>query len=362
LPETTEIKIGDFVYPLSVKKVKKKVLDTDYIQVFTWVADDNYMMLESFNKGEDAYEFRLLDSELNESGKYVLKRGQGPRELLKPYFVCGTLEEIFIYDGGGQRILRCDKEFKDCKITRMSIHGDDFWGSFGYSWKSGYCLTCNDEIERPTGNAVNNYFLRDTRHVTGKETPFHKETYKYMERHAGGGKTFWRGKPHHARLIDNFAFIINLKSYTIYKYDLNGRLIKSVKIHFKGKTFAKENTKKIVAAWGDYVSSSSAPYQYPQELWPACWILHVGKGLAVGRRENYMPGSEKWITADYFDLELNFLGKIRLPVFKWWNHPSTATWVIDRFVFTRGDKLWISMDDDDTEEVFLEEWIFTYDK
>jgi hypothetical protein len=182
-----------------------------------------------------------------------------------------------------------------------------------------------------------------------------------MERHADGRITFWRGWFHHARLIDNFAFVINLKSYTIYKYDLKGRLIKSVKIPFKGKTFPKNNTKKIVAAWDDYYDPSS-PYRYFDELWSACWMLRVGNGLAVGRRDSYMPGPEKWITADYFDLDLNFLGKIRLPAFRWWNHPSKAVRVLNFFVFTRGNKMWISKDDDDTEEVSIEEWSFTHDK
>jgi hypothetical protein len=340
--------------------VKKKVLNADYMQVFTWMADDNYMLLYSFNKGDKSYEFRLLDSELNEAGKYVLKRGQGPREVMKPIVVCGTLEEIFIYDGMARRILRCDKEFKECKITRMSMHGDDSWGTFGYSRDSGYLLITDKDLERPSGSAIVRYYLRDTRHPTGKEPSFHQFSHKHMERHANGRITFWRGWFHHARLIDNFAFIINLKSYTIYKYDLNGRLIKSVKIPFKGKTFPESNTKKIITAWDEYRSRHRI--RYPDELWPACWMLQVGKGLAVGRRDSYMPGPEKWITADYFDLDLNFLGKIRLPAFEYWNHPTSCTWVTDRFVFTRGDKLWFIKRDDDTEEVSIEEWSFTHDK
>ena len=128
-----------------------------------------------------------------------------------------------------------------------------------------------------------------------------------------------------------------------------------------GATFCTISAdRQIVAAWNDYVSPSHT-YYYPLELWPACWILQVDKGVAVGRRESYLPSPEKWITADYFDLDLNFLGKIRLPAFRWWNHPSDATWIINKFVFTRGNNMWLSSHDEDTEEVSIEEWSFTHE-
>jgi hypothetical protein len=360
LPEPTEIKISDFVYPLSIKKEKVKALDVDYMQLFSWVEDIDHLLLYSFNKREDAYEFLRLDSELNESGKFALKRGQGPQEILKPYFVGGTLEEIFIYDGTGRRLVFCDREFKDCKLTRKALHSEEFIGGFGYSGDSGYFLMADEDIERSSGNAFARFYLRNIKNGTGKEPSFHQINYKRIERTANGGITVWGGSPHHARLIDNFAFIINLKSYALYKYDLNGRLIKSVKIRFKRKTFSKAQNKKTIAARGE--SKYMKRTLYPGELWPACWILQMGKCLAVGRRENYEPNSEKWITADYFDLELNFMGKIRLPAFKNWNHPLSCTRVIDRCVVTRGEKLWICKEDEDTEEVLIEEWSLSHDK
>lgn len=361
LPEPPEIKVGDDFFPLSVKKEREKRLDVEGRPLFTWIEDVRHIMLYYFNKRNDSYEFIRLDPELNESGKYALKKGQGPRELLKVYFVGGTLKEIFIYDGLGRRLMFCDKEFKNCKLTGKTLHSLEFIGGFGYSQNSGYLLLADEIVQNPSGNATARFYLRDIKNGTGQEPPFHQINYKCVERDANGNSIFWTGRPHHARLIDDFAFIINLKSYTLYKYNLNGRLIKSIKIHFSGKTFSKSQNDKIMAARGEN-NPFMAGTRYPGELWPACWILQVGKGLAVGRREDYKPNSDKWITADFFDLELNFLGKVRLPAFKNCNHPLFSTRSIDRLVATRGEKMWILKETIDTEEIFLEEWSLKYEK
>lgn len=360
-PEPVEIKTGDHLFPLSVKKEREKKIDAAGIPGFTWVEDADYKMLSYFNKENDSYDFILLNPDLKVSGKYTLKRGQGPRELLKPYFVGGTSDEVFIYDGAARRLMFLDREFKNCKLTGKALHSAEFIGAFGYSPNPGYLLLADEFVKNPSGNATARYYLRDIKNGSGKEPPFHQMHYKCVERDAKGNRIIWGGRPHHARLMDNFAFVIDLENYTLYKYNLNGRLIKSVNIQFRGKTFSKSQNNKAMAARGESTDLLGGA-RYPEKLWPACWILHIGKGLAVGRRDDYMPSTAPWITADFFDPDLNFLGKIRLPAFADWNHPLFSNWLIERSIFSRGEKLWIIRENADTEEIFLEEWSLTHEK
>ncbi len=158
-----------------------------------------------------------------------------------------------------------------------------------------------------------------------------------------------------AFLIDNFTFIINLKDYTIFKYDLKGRLVKSIKVRFNGQNYSKSQITKFKAAWGENKPQNRV-IMYPGELWPACWMLRIGKGFAVARRKDYRPSGEQWIKADYFDLDLNFLGKISLPAFTNWNHPNYSWMYKSSDVFYNGEKLFIIRQDEDNEECILEEW------
>ncbi|MCU0288177.1 MAG: hypothetical protein MUF15_17500 [Acidobacteria bacterium] len=355
-----EIKTNDQLFSLTVKKVQEKKIDAEGIPGFTWVEDPQHKMLYYFNKPGDSYDFILINPNLNVTRKYTLKRGQGPKELLKPYFIGGTLDEVFIYDGTARRLMILDREFKNCNLTKKTLHSVEFIGAFGYSPKTGFLLLADEFIQNSTGNATARFYLRNIKNG-GKESPFYQVKYKCAERDENGKLKVWGGRPHHARLIDNFVFIINLANYTIYKYDLNGQLIKAIKIQFIAKTFSKSQNEETKAAWGEnnrYMTDTL----YPDILWPACWILPIGKGLAVGRRDDYIPSKSQWITADFFDLDLNFLGKIRLPAFANWNHPLFSNWLIERSIFSSKEKLWIIREHSDIEEIFLEEWGLTYEK
>ncbi|MCP4219270.1 MAG: hypothetical protein GY765_31845 [bacterium] len=76
----------------------------------------------------------------------------------------------------------------------------------------------------------------------------------------------------------------------------------------------------------------------PEYVAPANWIVELGEGIAVVRMEDYNPERKEWIDADYFDKDLNFLGKIKLPWFYWWNFPGSFR--SDFLFYSKGKKLY----------------------
>lgn len=353
--EPLEITVHEQLFPLTLRKEREKMIDTFYFISFVQLHDLNNFIIHYFDKSTNMHEFIRMDSSLEIEGKYSLARGQGPREIGKIFFFGGTADEIFIYDGVNLRVMFCDKEFKNCKLTRKALHKDDYISGFGYSPDTGYFLMAEQFFSTSSKkfNAV--FFLRDVKHGNGEDLPLHCIYYNKIERDLNGNTHIWIGMPFDAILIRNFAFIINLKDYTIFKYDLKGRLIKSIKVLFTGQNYSKSQMAEFKAAWGDNNSKMRA-VMYPRELWPACWIQPLGKGFVVARRKDHMPSNGSLLDADYFDLDLNFLGKISFPAFADWNHPNYSWMAKSRDIFYNGRKLYIIRQADDKEVCIIEEW------
>ncbi|MCP4157013.1 MAG: hypothetical protein GY757_55385 [bacterium] len=90
-------------------------------------------------------------------------------------------------------------------------------------------------------------------------------------------------------------------------------------------------------------------FTYPEKLWPASGILKIADGLAVVRMEDYNPDEKEWAEADYFDKELNYLGKIRLPWFPGCNSPGQNGLP---FYMKKGKLFYIKLKETETDEEY----------
>jgi hypothetical protein len=146
-------------------------------------------------------------------------------------------------------------------------------------------------------------------------------------------------RPVHFGYFFDHIYILEKKDYRIIKMDIAGKVLIEKKILFKSKSFPQSLRKDWIEKF--YRDPKwTKQFDYPAELWPACWIMDVGEGIAVGRCENYDPEDKGPITADYFDPNLNYLGKIKLPYFYTWNHPSSGKASLNRCFFCKDNKLY----------------------
>ena len=144
--------------------------------------------------------------------------------------------------------------------------------------------------------------------------------------------------------------------------DIRGKLIKNIKVKFKGNSFTENEREKWIESF--YGLKYRDRFDYPEELWPACWIMPLGKGIAVGRRKDYNTNRNEPIIADYFDKDLNFIGKIKLPYFKYWNDPNVGQQFTDILFNCRGDIIYrIKIEaKEDEEEYSLIKFKVKYEK
>ena len=135
--------------------------------------------------------------------------------------------------------------------------------------------------------------------------------------------------------------------------DIEGNVLTVKKIRFKTKSFPTSLREKWIEKF--YRGPKRIKdFDYPGKLWPACWIIDIGGGIAVGRCEDYDPENKGPITADFYDVNLNYLGKIGIPYFFAWNHPATGQASVNYFLFYKDGKLYSTVERD--EENWIIRW------
>jgi hypothetical protein len=137
--------------------------------------------------------------------------------------------------------------------------------------------------------------------------------------------------------------------------DLRGNIIKDKKILFKSRSFSRSLRKKWIDKFYADDEYCKRRFDFPEELFPASWLMQVGDGIAVCRCENYDPDIKGSVPADYFDRDLNYLGKIELPYLYFWNHPYTGQYHSYINFLSKGGKLYYLETRDDNDY-----WIVRY--
>lgn len=347
----SEIEIDDSIhYPLKLIKEKEIRIDTDKkkIPVIRKIKSRNSVFISIENKKRDI-EFLRYDTDLVLKGKKTIPFGQGPNERLLPTVVGGDEDNLIIFDIMSKKYHIYDGDLK-CKSTLEAKTLGANWIPHGanFSEKKNTFLTCLAEVTKP-GVFEYRLYLRKREGNTLKDT----EIFKIQNNVYSEKGLFTVAHPVHFSLIDNSVFILNPKEYRLIKMDLEGNVLREIKVV---KLPVIRFTPKERGEWTEQAGRERMQFTFPEYLWHACWILELGDGIAVGRRENYKPDTMKWIGADYFDNELNYLGKVKVPWFPNWNYPDQVN--SDIFFYSKGDKLF-SIEVRETEadeEYWLTRW------
>jgi hypothetical protein len=323
--DTEEIKINKTKFPLifiKEKEVKidevikgiaaiKKIESSDYIFVY-FLSFRNTIVLR-------------YNHELVLDKKFIIPYGRGPGECLSPIILGGDDNNIIVHDEIIKKYYIFNKDFKVKKILNAKRYeliinyGRGFsnkhntilsgFGSFSDSYKDEYKIIAR-KIE---GNKIIDRLIQ-----------------KFLIRMRTNNDLVILGRPFHFKLIDEHIFILKTDEYHIIKKDLNGKILKQIKIgNVKKNKFAESDRREWVKESGQ---KRPERFIYPEDLWSACWIMELKDGFAIGRRMNYKPIAVEWIEADYFDFDLNYIGTINVPGFPQWNDPYIGQIKVD-FLF-----------------------------
>jgi hypothetical protein len=104
--------------------------------------------------------------------------------------------------------------------------------------------------------------------------------------------------------------------YILTKTEINTRKAKKKRVNFKPiklNVNVPEKERIIKMLMGRRANPNR--YILSENLVPTSWMIPLGKGFAVIRRHNFEQDKDGEVEADYFDYNLNMIGKIKMPYF-----------------------------------------------
>lgn len=286
--------------------------------------------------------------------KFLLQKGEGPDEVLYPAYIGGSDDVHFILDAQARKIYSYDAEFK----VRRNLTGKHL----GYAYQTNpmyfhaeknllvlmYYTSPSREVElhsiytrKIVGDSMEDNKMYDIKKVDVDNERFHV-----------------RGEPYHYLVAGDYIYILRSDEYRLIKMDLNGNTIKQIVVtNFEKKSFSRARRERWVKEWA-WRGMSPQSDTFPEKLHPACWMLELKDGIAVAVRSDYGPDKKEYIRCDYFDKDLNFLGKVNIPWFWGWNHVNLGHINIDALFFFHNEKLYFLQQRDEgaDEDYYLTRW------
>jgi hypothetical protein len=153
---------------------------------------------------------------------------------------------------------------------------------------------------------------------------------------------------------DDTIYFIDMGTYRIAKYDIKGQLLKHIRVEVEEKKVPPSKKREwLIAQHGN--SRNLHRFDMTDVIQPASWMVPLGKGFIVVRRNSYETDCEGMVEGDYFSYDLEMKGKVRVPCF-WFifqlrgDFHSKSFKYIDGYLYLLADK------EDDFK---LEKWKIT---
>jgi hypothetical protein len=253
----------------------------------------------------------IYDLNLNLKKSYFIPFGQGPGDISDAAFLFINENLIYAIDNQNLRISIFDfnANMKLIKINRLKdvIFLPCFSENFNYiafskiewiknqkircpiycakfpSWKNTYIF---DEV------ISKNMFDINDRIILG-EDPFVDYFFK-----------------------NNYLYTLDMGRYIITKTEINTRKAKKKRVNFKPiKLNVNVSEKERIIKMLRGRRANPNAYILSENLVPTSWMIPLGKGFAIIRRHNFEQDKDGEVEADYFDYDLNMIGKIKVPYF-----------------------------------------------
>jgi len=306
LPEVEETVLEEQTKFIDLQMSKEKSIDVSDVDYAYLYLDKGTVNVYGFSiKQTKGIVLKKYDRDLNLNFEKLFNSGQGPGDLgsAPHFFPYG--EHIYVPDHTQRRVNIFDKKLNFIKFVKTPI---------------AY---------------LSPIFTKDGKHFIGteylfdekKRQLFHIDIISFPELkkrriHSFGPASLWNEKRIMIRgncpAFDYFyrnekIYLINMKTYQIMIFDLSGQMLKRVKVDVAPIPVPKEKEE----AWlkdqqHPSLLKTSKLADYVQ---PAAWMVPLGKGFVVIRRNSYNSSCIGLVDGDYFNYDLQLLGKVKFPCF-----------------------------------------------
>lgn len=261
-----------------------------------------------------------FDFNLSQMTSTSFREGKGPGEwICLPEFV-GFDDTILMIDPAESRITWFNEQMNIVRTLRHNFFSSGGGGGF-YSEiikKGSEEFDIFYFIKNDVGGKQGYYSGYDIKFFGGTINSKELKCKVYYETFQGSQKgmepVYDTGEKTLFAQAEDSLYIVDAETYTLTRMTLAGMPIRSVHV----KTNRPEFSKTVLQKWERGFSKKSKnphtgmwkpTYWYPSPLWPVAGVIVLGRGLAVITCEDYDPENQpEMLRADYFDLDLNYLG------------------------------------------------------
>lgn len=346
---------------MSITKVQEMSFDViaKFGPFFAKIDDPDHMYIYFLQNQDKNYEILKISNSLEIKKRFFIKGGVGPGEAQNPRIYGGDSHSVVVYDAPLHKYIKFDSTFKLVTEYRKKNRGGTFLYSGGkYLPEKGLIIDGFEFFLNYNESMIKLYSMKMTPgKIATKDTKLFQTTPFIATRK--DDKKSYLSKPIGFVYAFNHIYILDKGDYRLIKADINGTVLMEKRFAFKSKSFPESDRKKWVEKFFNRGRISRKRdmfkrFDYPEKLLPACWLMPIADGIAVGKCENYDPNDPGPISADYFDRDLNFLGTITIPYFKGWNQPIGGHIEVYNSFLSRDGKLYqLKREDDDCK---IEVW------
>ncbi len=307
--------------PFHLKEVKRVEIPLGGYPKWVKTPNENELILLCSKGEKGGHGVLFYDNELNLTKRKIIKNGEGPGEVTRYPFLLGSKNKLFLINNIRNRLTILDYNFNILEEKKYNNKGAGMWGFAMYLIKNNTEILHLSDVWKEKlrfGNKKKSHDSYAMRTLNIKDCSIN---ILRSEDIMNDTKRRWMfGIGVHWTVHNNFIYFVDLKDYIVSKMDFNGKVLKKIKIEHEEKEFSQDQLDKWrIEQKGD--PSSAKKWSFPKKLWSASFICKIKDGFAIGRREDYSPKEREYITADYFTWDMEYKGKINLPLYGFSNFP-----------------------------------------
>lgn len=341
-------------------------LEVAILYKFMTINSDKALFLSQYVTRNEI-KLQRFDLDLSRKASHSFMAGQGPGEWFGvPEFI-GFEDTTLMIDPGADRITWYDDKMNLVDTLQYRFKAAGGAGVYGDLTKKGDGLFGLYYYVASYVRGKQGYFSGDDIKILGGTINAKKvDCDVFYEIYRGTQKTkapvYEVGEKILFTLVGDSLYLVDAETYTLTRMSLDGVPLRSVRVKMERPEFSKKDLQKWEKGFSnqkvdEHKGQWNPTWLYPSPLWPVAGMMELGKGLAVITCENYDPENKPdMLKADYFDLDLNYVGVIEIPIFSFWNCPMPWHSLKTRRVFRwQMDRLFY-IDDRDEDQTTLSRW------
>lgn len=302
-------------------------------------------------KSKKYFNIYVYDSKLNLIKEKEFKSGQGPGEMGGAPYLWPVGEKIYVPDNTQRRINIFDDNLNFIKFVKTTFPTNS--PIFSTDGKYFVFVICNKGKYGP--NTSFSVFLSSFPGLNLKLIHKFPDVDHFIEERR---ELIYGLQGIHYFLKGNRIYLLDKDRYHLTIRDTNGNLVKQVQMDYE----KIRTTNKMEEMWlKDPIFKNRTimrkfKLKLAEYVQPCAFMVPLEKGFVVTRKKDYNTACQGLVEGDYFDYDLNLLGKVNFPCFNeiFW----LRTYIfLNACVFDRGILYLVnSVEKENEDEITLEKW------